>query len=367
MTALAELIQSDPATWLAVGGGVIGFLFGYVVYRTNFCTMGSISDFMSFGDWRRFRSWVLAAAVALAGTQFLALSGTIPLRATMYLGTGFNWFGHVVGGLMFGYGMVYAGGCASKNLARLGGGDMRALVTLMVMGIFAYMTIGGILGPIRAGIEQATSVSLQAIGASSQGVGDLLGAVINTSAYTGSLMVTALVSLAAFFYCFKDQSFRTSPSHVIAGLAIGVLVVLGWALTGLGFDEMADRPVAPISLTYVRPTADTIEWLQRYTAIPMPGFGVTTVLGAIFGSFVAAVSMRRFAFATFSSPSETRRTLFGAALMGIGGVMALGCTVGQAITGVSTLALGSFITFAAIVAGGMVGMKRLENALMNEA
>ena len=141
----------------------------------------------------------------------------------------------------------------------------------------------------------------------------------------------------------------------------------GWALTGMAFDDLADKPVTPISLTYVRPTADTLEWLQRFTAGMVPGFGVATVIGALVGAFVAAWSMGRFQISTFASVGDTRRSLFGAALMGVGGVMALGCTVGQAITGISTLALGSFLTFAAIVAGGMAGMKRMEAILLEEA
>ena len=167
-------------------------------------------------------------------------------------------------------------------------------------------------------------------------------------------------------YCFADASFRASRTHILSGIGIGLCVVAGWALTGLAFDDMADRPVAPISLTYVRPTADTIEWLQRFTAGMVPGFGVTTVLGAILGSFIAATAMGRFKITTFADVADTRRCMFGAVLMGIGGVMALGCTVGQAITGISTLALGSFLTFAAIVVGGYLGMKRMEQILMSE-
>ena len=143
-------------------------------------------------------------------------------------------------------------------------------------------------------------------------------------------------------------------------------MVAGWALTGLAFDDLADRPMAPVSLTYVRPTADTIEWLQRFTAARIPGFGVMTVIGAITGSFLTALAMGRFRLTTFTDIGDTKRNLYGAVLMGIGGVLALGCTVGQAITGVSTLALGSYLTFAGIVVGGRYGMKRMEAILMAE-
>lgn len=367
---MREMIQQDPALWLAAGGFVIGVVFGYIVFRTNFCTMGSISDFMSFGDYRRFRAWILAGAVAIIGTQALDVAGVIPLSKTMYLGANLNWLGNIVGGLLFGYGMVFAGGCASKNLARVGGGDLRSLVVLMVMGLVAYMTIGGIIGPARSWLEQLTSINLGSLGGmklASQSVGEIVGAVTGLGGAKGNVVMAAVIAGLMLIYAFKDANFRASPVHILSGLGVGLCAVSGWALTGMAFDDLAEKPVSLISLTYVRPTADTIEWLQRFTAGMMPGFGVATVLGALAGAFIAAVSMGRFQVSTFASIGDTKRSLFGAVLMGVGGVMALGCTVGQAITGISTLALGSFLTFAAIVAGGIAGMKKMEAILMDEA
>lgn len=364
MASLREAIVENGPQWLAIGGLVIGFAFGAIVFRTNFCTMGSVSDIVNLGDWRRFRAWVLAAVVALAGAQTLHWLGVVDLTKSMYLGATFNWVGHIAGGLIFGFGMVFAGGCPSRNLARAGAGDLRALLTLVVVGIFAYMTIGGLLGPARAAIEQATSVALPT---ATQGIGDLVDRALALSAGFGRIFASWIIVLAGLAYCFKDAEFRASPVHVWSGIAIGLCAVAGWALTGLAFDELAERPTAPISLTYVRPSGDALEWLQRFTAAPMPGFGVATVFGAILGAFVAAKTMGRFRLLTFSDPGDTVRNLLGAAMMGIGGVMALGCTIGQGITGVSTLALGSFITFAAIVAGAVVGLKALERWLMSEA
>jgi hypothetical protein len=263
--------------------------------------------------------------------------------------------------------MVFAGGCASRNLARVGAGDLRSLITLIVMGLSAYVAIGGLLGPVRNWLEQATAVDLKRFGFGSQGLDEIIGRISGVGAARGALLVAGVVVAAVLIYCFKDKSFRSSPVHIMSGLGVGLCAVAGWALTGLAFDDLADKPVAPISLTYVRPTADSIEWLQRFTAGMVPGFGVATVFGAILGAFLAALAMGRFRLAAFSDPGDTRRNLYGAVLMGIGGVMALGCTVGQAITGVSTLALGSFITFVAIVIGGRIGMRRFEAALMAEA
>ncbi len=367
MTALRELVAGNGPMALTLGGLLIGFLFGAIVFKTNFCTMGSISDIVSFGDYRRFRAWVLAAATATLGAQLLQHAGVVELSRSMYLVPSFNWAGNLLGGLMFGYGMVFAGGCASRNLARVGGGDLRALMALIVIGMFAYMAIGGLLGPVRAWLDQTTAISLAQFNVPSQSLGDVLSALLGLDRTAAAIAATAALLLPALVYCFKDESFRRSAVHVASGIGIGLCVVAGWALTGLAFDELADRPVAPISLTYVRPTGDTLEWLQRYTALGLPGFGVATVLGAVLGAFVTALAMGRFAITTFSDKGDTVRVLSGAALMGTGGVLALGCTVGQGITGVSTLAIGSVLSFASIVAGGFAGMKAFERILMAEA
>ncbi len=363
MAALKDLLVQSGPTGLAVAGLLIGGAFGFIVYRTNFCTMGSISDFMTFADWRRFRSWVLAAVTTLISAQLLHATGVVDLKQSMYLSPTLNWFGHIVGGLMFGFGMVLAGGCASKNLARAGGGDLRALVTLLMIGISAYMAIGGILGPVRAMLEQVTAVDLKRFGLATQ---SLVEVWFTAPKSIHNLMVTAAVGGAALVFCFKDAAFRTSRIHILAGLGVGLCAAAGWAVTGLAFDEMASKPTAPISLTYVRPTGDALEWLMRFTAGRIPGFGVATVFGALIGAFAAAKSMGRFKLTTFSDAADTRRNLGGAILMGVGGVLALGCTVGQGITGVSTLALGSFLTFAAIVIGGMQGMRHIERVLLAE-
>jgi hypothetical protein len=310
---------------------------------------------------------MLAVATAIIGTQWLAHAGVVSLGRSMYLAPSLNWLGHILGGLVFGFGMVLAGGCPSRNLARLGGGDLRALMTLIVLGIVAYMTMGGVLGPTRAWLESATAINIADFGPRTQAVGDILGASLGASAGLASVAATVVVAGALLVYCFKDGAFRASPVHILSGIGVGLVVVAGWALTGLSYDELADRPTAPISLSFVRPVGDTLEWLQRYTALGMPGFGVASVFGAILGAFAAAMAIGRFRVTTFSGASDTLRNLLGAGLMGVGGVLGLGCTIGQGVTGVSTLAAGSFLTLAAIVAGGIAGVRVLERWALSEA
>lgn len=360
MEWLRAILSDNSAVSLAIGGLVIGLFFGFVVQRTNFCTMGSISDMLTFGDGRRFRAWLLATATAIVGAQALSAAGVVDLTKSMYLSANLDWVGAIVGGLLFGFGMVFAGGCASRNLVRAGSGDLRSLFVVILIGIAAYASIGGLLGPIRAAMSNATALNLQSLNIPHQGLGAFLAHYGAVGAKSADLIAAAVLTLAILFYCFSDASFRSSKMHIWSGLLIGAAVVAGWMLTGLAADEMSDTASVPLSMTFVRPSGDTLEWIQRFTAQRIPGFGVASVFGALIGAFVGASSSGRFKLATFSDPTDTLRNMFGAILMGVGGVVALGCTVGQAITGVSTLSVGSLLVFLAIVIGGAAGIKTME-------
>ena len=348
-------------TVVATAGFIIGIVFGAIVFRTNFCTMGSISDMLSFGDSRRFRAWLLSIAVALAGAQGLQYAGLVDLSQSIYLTPSFNWVGNIVGGLMFGFGMVLAGGCASRNLARVGSGDIRSLIVLTVMGIFAYMTLRGLIAVGRVEIETLVTTDLTQAGLSSQGLGEIVAGLTGLDAATAHAAVFAIVLALLLIASFASKAFRSSPVHILSGLGIGLCVVAGWWATGvLGADEFDPTPLA--SLTFVAPTGNALQYLMTFSGSSI-NFGIATVGGTILGAFLAAVAMGRFRLTTFADVPDTLRNFVGAMLMGVGGVVALGCTVGQAITGVSTLALGSMLAFAAIVAGGIAGIKYMERAL----
>jgi uncharacterized protein len=355
-----EAVVESAAFYIGWGGLLIGIAFGYLVYVTNFCTMGSISDIMSFGSYNRFRSWLLACAVAILGVVGIEAMGVADMADSMYLTPNLGWLANVVGGLLFGFGMVFSGGCISRNLVRAGGGDLRSVVVLMITGIFAFITIGGIIGPLRVALFDPAAIDLTEYGLETQRIGELVSATTGISAASANLATVVVIAGALLAYCFKDSEFRSSPRHLIAGFGIGLCVAAGWFLTGLAIDDFADVPVQLISLSYVRPTGDTIDYLMRYTALGPPGFGVTTTAGALLGGFLGAAVSGRLALTSFADARDSVRNMFGAALMGIGGVLALGCTVGQALTGFSTLAIGSAITFVAIVAGGVAGVKTME-------
>jgi uncharacterized membrane protein YedE/YeeE len=251
----------------ALAGLVIGVFFGAVVQRTNFCTMGAVSDIVVFGDWRRFRSWLLAIATAIAGTQFLAGYGLIDLQASIYAGAEISLGGTILGGLLFGLGMVFAGGCGSRNLVRLGAGDLRALVVLLFLGLSAAMAIHGLTAPARASFNEFTTIDLETRGLSSQALAPILAEISggNDISVWNKGLALALPLLIALF-CLASGLFRRSWKDVLAGLAIGFLVIAGWWATGiLAADEFEPQPF--VSLTFVAPVGDSLLYLMTFTGI----------------------------------------------------------------------------------------------------
>lgn len=343
---------------VALAGFVVGLVFGATVQRTNYCAMGSISDVVLLGDWRRFRAWVLAIAVAILGTQALAAGGLIEIRKSIYLASSFGWLGAIAGGLLFGFGMTLAGGCGSKTLVRLGGGNLKSLVVAVFLGVSAYATMRGLLATARRSVETATNVDLAQAGYSSQGVPELIAGA--TGAGAGAVRWSACLLAAAvmLWFCFKDPAFRASARDVGAGLVLGLLVPIGWAVTGvLGADDFEPTPLA--SLTFVAPVGEALQYLMIFTGAKI-NFGIAVVGGVIAGAFLAAWATGSVRVEGFVGVDDTVRHMAGGLLMGAGGVMAMGCTIGQGITGMSTLALGSVLAWLAIVAGGVYGIKYLE-------
>jgi uncharacterized protein len=361
MSALRELISAHPTEALAIGGLLIGIVFGAIAQRTNFCTLGAVSDWINLADTRRLRAWALATSIAVLGVALLEAGGVTEVSRSIYLRPRINWLGSLAGGLMFGFGMALAGGCPSRNLVRAGGGDVKSAVTLLLIALFAGMSLGGVLGPLRHALEFATAIPLNT---GPQGLGDLVAAAFSQNADSVRMVIAALAGLTLAAWAFATQSFRSSGQHISSGILIGLLVVAGWALTGLAYDEMAVPPPAPpASLSFVKPTVDAVDWLQRFTAQRIPGFGAATVFGTLMGSCLMAFAMRRFRVTSFADTPDALRHAGGAALMGIGGVMGLGCSIGQGITGVSTLAIGSLIAAVAIVTGAVLGLKFVERSI----
>jgi hypothetical protein len=344
-------------TIVALLGFGLGGVFGATAQRTNFCTMGAISDMVFMGNWNRFRAWMLAIATAMLVSQGMHVFGVVDLGESIYLTTNLGWLGAILGGLMFGFGMTLAGGCGNKTLVRLGAGNLKSLIVAIVLGIFAYMTLRGLIGMGRVELEGATNIDLSG-SFDSQGVPDLLAGLTGAAVEAVRWVITLIFAGGLFVFCFKDAAFRASKRDIAAGLIIGLLIPAAWYATGvLGYDDFDPTPLA--SFTFVNPTGESLIYLMTFSGATI-NFGIATVGGVIAGSFVMAIATRTFSIESFTDASDMIRHLIGAALMGTGGIIAMGCTIGQGITGMSTLAIGSLIALVSIIAGGVYGMKYLE-------
>ncbi len=350
---------------VAILGFILGGALGATAQRTNFCTMGAISDAVFMGSWTRFRAWMLAIAVAIIGTQFLHVSETIDINKAIYLTPNLGWAGAIIGGLLFGFGMTMSGGCGNKTLVRLGAGNLKSLIVAVFLAIFAYMTLRGLTGLARVQLEGVTMIDLTASGLQSQGMPDMLAALTGLTPELARWVVLGVFAGSLLVFCFKDAEFRGSTRDVLAGLIIGALIPAAWYATGvIGFDDFEPTPLN--SFTFVNPTGESLQYLMTFTGSTI-NFGISTVGGVIAGSFLMAVATKEFRIEGFTDAGDTARHIFGGSIMGIGGIMALGCTIGQGITGMSTLALGSLIALLSILAGGYYGMKYLEEGSLGGA
>lgn len=350
-------------TLVATAGFAAGIIFGATANKTNFCTMGGVSDMVLMGDTTRFRAWMLAIAVAMLGTQALHMMELIDLTLSpadggaVYLTASLGWPGAILGGLLFGYGMTMAGGCGNKTLVRIGGGNLKSIVVALVMGISAYMTWKGLFGLARLQLEEL-NYDLTEVGLESQSMVEIVAALIGSETESLRLAVTLIFALAIIGYCFKSAEFRTSPTDIIGAVIIGLMIPTGWYITGvMGYDDF--DPTQMFSFTFVAPTADSIQYLMTFTGASI-NFGIGAVGGVIVGSFLMAIVTKSFHIEAFSGADDMKSHMIGAVMMGIGGLLAMGCTIGQGLTGMSTLALGSLIALISIILGAMWGLKALE-------
>jgi uncharacterized protein len=350
----------------------LAVVMGAIVNKTNFCTMGAVSDWVNMDDTGRLRAWLLAAAVALGGVTLIEAGGLATLgTATFppYRSANFAWLRYLLGGLMFGIGMTLASGCGNKTLVRIGGGNLKSLVVLVIAGACAYgMLWTDLYNTLFGKPVNATTIDLAARGFKSQTLGDLVG--------IGNTFAGLIVVLAVGVFVFISREFRSNADNLLAGIAIGLIVVAGWYVTGgaMGAEwkEYADfadtKPlrVETQSFTFISAMGDGARYVMNPQDTSLINFGIAALVGVIVGSLIWSLISGGFRIEWFVSPGDFLNHAIGAVLMGIGGVLAMGCTVGQAITGVSTLALGSILTFAAIVAGAAATMKYQYWRMMRE-
>lgn len=331
-----------------------GFVLGLISHRTHFCTMGAISDVVHLGDWTRARQWVCAIAMAMIGFAALSDMGLIDPSKTLYASTRLMWLSTLVGGVMFGYGMVIASGCGNKALVRIGGGNLKSVVVFVVMGISAFATMKGITAVLRTNTVDTVFIDMP------------LGANLSVLGLPGLGYIVAAVLL---LWVLRDKNFWTLNS-VVAGVGVGGVVVAMWWVSGhLGFvsehPETLDAVFLATSsgrmeaLNFVAPIANTLDWLMFYSdASKVLSTGVVAVVGVICGSAASALHGKTFRLEGFANPRDLGQHLLGSVLMGVGGVTAMGCTIGQGLSGMSTLSLNAFLALAAIVLGAVVSLRQ---------
>ena len=363
-----SVAASDLSGTVVWGGFGLAFVFGAVANRTNFCTMGALADVVNMGHWGRMRMWLLAIAVAIVGASALVLGGQVDLGKAIMQRPSIAWLSLALGGAMFGVGMTLAGGCANKNLVRAGAGSLRSVVVLTFMAIAAYMTLKGLFGQWRAAWLDPVAIDLAALGWTDQSLATAVAKLGGLPQPTALAATAAVLVLALLGFVLRDRRFRANTAQLVGGVVIGALVVAAWYLSGrLGFGEspqtledvyFATNSRTIESLSFVGPTAYGLELLMLWTDRSLHiTFGIASVLGVALGSAAYALASGKFRWEGFASLSDLRNQLFGAVLMGFGGVTALGCTIGQGITGLSTLAIGSFIAVAGIMGGAVATMK----------
>jgi uncharacterized protein len=346
------------------GAFALACVFGAVAHRVSFCTMGAITDVVNFGDWRRMRMWLLAIAVAIAGVSALQAAGLVDFSKSLYTGARVPWLSHLLGGFLFGFGMTLASGCGSKTLIRAGAGNLKSLVVLAFLAIAAYMTIKGAFAPWH--INGLDRLRLD-VGAPTSDLGTL--ATAWGLGHAARLWVPLAIAAGIGVFVIADREFRTTAELIVGGLVVGAVIVGGWYLSGhVGY--LAEDPATleekfvatnsgrPESYSFVAPVAYLLELLVLWTdQSRVLTFGIAGVLGMLVGSAAMALATRTFRWEGFGSVEDVGNHVVGAILMGFGGVTALGCTIGQGLTGLSTLAIGSMLTFGAIVAGCVGAVK----------
>ena len=369
--------------WAVFG---ISLVMGAIVNKTNFCTMGAVSDWVNMGDTGRFRAWLFAIAVALLGVTLLESSGLVNVSASFppYRGSQLIWAENLLGGILFGIGMTLASGCGNKCLVRIGGGNLKSIMVFAVIAVIAYFMVNPFPDSDKTLFTvlfydwiRPLAINLR----SNQDLGTMVAGSQNAA--TARMVIGGVLGVLLLIVVFSSREFRGNFDNILGGLAVGLAVLAAWYVTSnvqIGIDSeryslqsyaqqwdfLADsgagkpadsRPLAPQSFTFINPMGQVAGYSASGFSAAYVTFGVVAVLGVVLGSLLWALLSRSFRFEWFSSFRDFLNHLVGAILMGFGGVLALGCTIGQGVTGISTLALGSFIAFGGIVLGSALTMK----------
>ncbi|NND91397.1 MAG: YeeE/YedE family protein [Granulosicoccus sp.] len=341
---------SGAADWLLPGAGLLcGLVLGAVARWNHFCTLAALERHWYANDSRSLRTWVLSAAVALLGTQGLLLSGVIELDTAFVLSPQLNLLGAVSGGLLFGVGMALTGTCAFGALVRLGGGSLRSLVVVVAIALAALTAQRGLLGHWRLGFIDPLAIELG--NARTQSLGDLLSQWLGLPLH---LPVALLATALLMAWVFADASYRRDHRGILTGSIVGACVTFGWFATSTLGNHLFS-PVQIESASFVMPPGDLLLSVIAVTG-GLPDYGVGLVIGVAAGAMLAARLRDDMRWEACDDARELSRHLLGAFLMGTGGVLASGCTLGQGVSAMSVMALSAPIVFISICLGARIGL-----------
>lgn len=321
-----------------------GLLLGLAARLGRFCTLGAIEDFHYGQSSTRLRMWGVALGASIFSVFLAAGLGWFDPAATAYISAAPNILAAALGGLLFGVGMALSGNCGYGALARLGGGELRSFVIVLVMGLAAMATLSGPLAPLRVALFPQDIVAARPAGIS-----------YYLSDWLGLSPVAIGMGLGAALLAFS--LWRAENRSVLWGLPVALAIVSAYLgttwLSAHSFD-----PVTVRSHTFSAPLGETLVYLMLSSGIG-PGFSVGSVFGVLTGAFIGSSARGRFRWEACDDSRELRRQIGGAVMMGIGAVIAVGCSIGQGLSAFSVLAVTAPVALGAIWLGGWLGLRFL--------
>lgn len=370
MTDLPLIGHWDPIAQLYLLAFMLSVLFGAVARKTEFCPLGGIADILYNGNSGRLRMYFFAIGVAMLGALFLEAASLVNLDGTRppYRMSQFRWPGYVIGGMLFGIGMTLCRGCGMKNMINLGAGNLKALVAILGMGLAAVLLlyVEGVFEAVFLSWAMPLTPDLARSGMAHQDLGTVVSVLTGASVDSMRIMAGLLIAGALIVYAFRSAQFRGRFDNILGGLLIGLMITGAFYISGGALGELAqeasdfmDQPqngMGVQSYTFIRPMGDLL-YVMANPLWYLVTFGLVMFLGVGAGSVLLSLLTGRFRLQWFASPLEGVRFFTGGMLVGIGGILGMGCTLGQGLAGTSTLAMGSFLNVASLIAGAVIGIK----------
>ena len=343
---MSELLpETSLVAFVGLFGGII---LGLAARLGRFCTLGALEDMYYGGNAVRLRMWGIAVGMAISSTYGLSALGYIDLSETLYLSAAWNPWANIFGGLLFGYGMALAGNCGFGALARLSGGDLRAFMIVMVMGLSAYITISGPLAYLRIWIFGAGMPALKT---------PSIPTAVSTASGLSVSVIGATIGLAFIIISLASATMWRSKDSVLWGAVVGLAITSGWVgtqwMASNGFEGL---PV--VSHTFSAPIGESLLYLMTASGTSV-SFATGSVSGVLIGSLLGSLINGHFRWEACDDQRELRRQIFGAAAMGVGSVSALGCSIGQGLSAFSVLAYSAPVTLFCIMLGAGIGLRQL--------